>query len=94
MGWILHVIGRQIGKQTFDAIDGICVAFAGKMGDPALFVVGFGAPQLFEGDFLTGDGFDHVGPGDKHVTAVFYHEHIVGHGRRVDGTTGGGPHDG
>jgi len=47
-----------------------------------------GATQFFEGDLFTGDGLDHVGPGDEHVTALANHEYEVGHGRRVHGPTG------
>jgi hypothetical protein len=55
--------------------------------------VGARAAQLLGRDDLVGHGFDHVGPGDKHVGGIAHHEDEVGHGRRIDRAAGAGAHD-
>jgi hypothetical protein len=55
--------------------------------------VGLGTTQFFRSHLLVGHCLDHIRAGDKHVRTVFYHEDKVGHGRRIDRTTGTGAHD-
>jgi hypothetical protein len=61
--------------------DGVFVAFAGKLGHPAFFVVGHGTAEVLEGDLFAGNRFDDLRAGDEHVAGVLDHEDIVGHGR-------------
>ena len=55
--------------------------------------MGRGPTQFFSGHNLVGDRFDNIRACDEHVAAVFDHEDKVGHGRRINGTTGTGAHD-
>ena len=80
-GWIFHIIGRQIGQQPFDAIDGILIAVTGKVSHTAFFIVRFGAAQIFKGNLFPGNGFNDFGPGNEHIAAAFDHKHPVGHRR-------------
>ena len=52
------------------------------------------AAQVFKRDLFSGYGLYDFRPGDKHIAAVFNHEHIIGHGRRVNSAAGRRPHDG
>jgi hypothetical protein len=45
------------------------------------------AAELVEGDVLTGDVLDDIGPGDEHVALVAHGDHEVGLDRRVDRAT-------
>src|SRR4030095_14710667 len=55
--------------------------------------VGFRAAQCLFGDFLVGDGLDHVRTGDKHVAVGLQHEDKVGDRRRIHRAAGAGSHD-
>jgi len=47
--------------------------------------------RVLHTDVFTGDGFDDVGAGDKHLTGFIDHDDEIGEGRRVDRTTCCGP---
>ena len=52
-----------------------------------------GATKLIFGDLFEGHGLDYVRPGNKHVRSLVDHQHEVGDGRRIDGTSGAWSHD-
>ncbi|VTR68662.1 conserved hypothetical protein [Desulfosarcina cetonica] len=90
---LFHVVGRQVGEQALDLLDGVFVVFAGELSHAAFLVVGHGAAQALEIDLLTGDRLDDFRAGDEHVTGILDHEDKIGHGRGVDRAAGRGAHD-
>jgi hypothetical protein len=92
-GGLLAVVERQEIEELADGLQRFHVVFEGGIGDRGFFRVGAGAAEFLGRDDLVGDGLHHVGTGDEHVGAVAHHEDEVGHGRRIDRTTGAGPHD-
>ena len=65
-GRIFHVVGRQIREQYLYFVNCIFIAFTGKVGHAAFFIMGHGAAQVLEADFLTGNGFDYFRAGNEH----------------------------
>ena len=64
------------------------------MGDATGGIVGHRAAEFLLGHFFVRHRFDHVRPGNEHVGSVAGHENKISNGRRVDRTSGAGPHDG
>ena len=91
---IFHVVVGIVAQQFLDLIDGIRIAFTGKMGNTALGGVGHGAAQLFLGNDFTEHRPNDVGTGDEHVAGKLDHDNIVRHRRRIDRPTGAGTHNG
>ena len=87
------VVGGQEIEQPAHLQQGLDVVLVGAIGDRGLGGVHARAAQLLGRDGLVGDGFNHVGTGDEHVTGVLHHEDEVGHGRRIDVAAGARPHD-
>ena len=93
-GRIFHVVVGEEAQELFDLIDGVRIAFAGKVRHAALGVVGHGAAQLLLGHHLTQNRLDHIGSGDEHVAGLLHHENEIGHGRGIHRSTGARSHDG
>ncbi len=90
---VLKVVGRQVGQQLAGEAEAVILVLGLVVGDARLDVVGVGAAELLEADFLPGHGLDHVGPRDEHVRGALDHQGEVGDRGRVDGTAGARAHD-
>ena len=74
-------------------MQGLDIVVEGEVGDTRALGVGPGPAQVLGRHHLVCDRLHHVRSSDEHVGAVPDHQDEVGHGRRVDGTTGAGAHD-
>ncbi len=92
-GRFFTVVGGQEIDQAADLGQRFDIVLEGGIGDGGFLGVRGGTAQLFCGDLLVCDSFDHIRAGHKHVRAVFDHKDKVGHGGGINGTTGTGPHD-
>src|SRR6266496_4616725 len=63
------------------------------MGDAAGAVMDHSTALLFKGDVLMGDGLQHIGAGDEHVTGLFHHKNKVSNGWGVDRAASAGAHN-
>ncbi len=77
-----------------DEIERIRFGIRRDVAHARFFRVDARAAQVFEGDFLVRDGFDHVGPGHEHVRGAAHHEDEVGQRGGVDRAARAGSHDG
>src|ERR1700756_5003303 len=91
---VVDIIGGKKTQQFANHGEAIGVVRRDEVRYAARGVVRHGAAEFLLGDFFMGDGFDDVGPGDKHVGGVARHENEIGDGGGIDGTARAGAHDG
>ena len=68
-GRVFHVVAGQVVDQVLDQKEGILLIFGGKMRHAGFAGMHHGATQLLKGHIFVRHRLDHVGTGDKHVTA-------------------------
>ena len=91
--WCFEVVLRQEADEVAGVLEQLLLGVGGEMRDAGLGVVGHGAAERLEVDFLTGDGLDDLGSGDEHVRGLLHHEDEVGDRGGVDGAAGARSHD-
>ena len=92
VGWVILVVGREIGEQFAHFEQALGVVLGKEMADAALLGMDHAAAQHLEADVFLHDGSDDFGAGDEHV-GVFGHKDEVGQGRRIDCAAGAGAED-
>ena len=91
--WRLHVVLRQEGEEVPDLLEGMSAVTTDEVGDSRYPTVRAGTAEGVEGDFLPGDRLDHVGPGYEEMRCPLDLVDEIGHGGRINGTSGAGTHD-
>ena len=92
-GRIVQIVRREIAEKFADHGETFGVVAGNEMGDAAGGVVGHRAAEFLLGDFLVGDGLDHVRARDEHVGRVARHENKIRDRRRIDRAAGAGAHN-
>ncbi|MCY1489007.1 hypothetical protein D9M68_227170 [compost metagenome] len=90
---LIAVVERQEVEEQAGRFQRLDVVLVGAVGNGGFGGVRARAPEFFGRDDLVGHGLHDIRPGDEHIGTVTHHEDEVGHGRRIDSTTGAGPHD-
>ena len=87
------VVGRQIAQQIPDVVERVLFTGGDVVRGAGLGHVRVRAAQLLHRDVLTGDGLDHVRPGDEHLAGLVDHHDEVGQRGGVDMPARGRAHD-
>jgi len=87
-GWVLQVVGGQIGEQLLDQEDRVLLAIGREVRHAGGRGVGQRPPQLLEGDRLVCHRLHDVGPGHEHIAGALDHDNEIGERRRVDRAAG------
>ena len=74
----LEIVGWQVRKNVSNLFEAVPIIATAEVRDSTLRSVSGGTSQLLLSDLLMSHRFDHIGPGDKHVTGAIDHEDEVG----------------